>query len=166
MVGLRVIRNKRGESFGIVTLDDRTARMDVTVFADLFADCREKLADDSLVVVEGDVSFDEFTNRLKMRANRIETLENARKHSASGLKIHLETKAPEFAEILLSKIHPHLGGECPVVIAYNGTEARGEVVLGQNYQVHPDDSLLLELRELLGQDRVRLEFSARTTQYT
>ena len=62
VVGLRVIRNKRGESFGIVTLDDRTARMDVTVFADLFADCREKLADDSLVVVEGDVSFDEFTN--------------------------------------------------------------------------------------------------------
>ena len=166
VVGLRVIRNKRGESFGIVTLDDRTARMDVTVFADLFADCREKLADDSLVVVEGDVSFDEFTNRLKMRANRIETLENARKHAASGLKIHLETKAPEFAEILLSKMHPHLGGECPVVIAYNGMAARGEVVLGQNYQVHPHDSLLLELRELLGQDRVRLEFSARTTQYT
>jgi DNA polymerase-3 subunit alpha len=82
------------------------------------------------------------------------------------LKIHLETKAPEFAEILLSKIHPHLGGECPVVIAYNGSEARGEILLGQNYQVHPHDSLLLELRELLGQDRVRLEFSARTTQYT
>ena len=48
-----MIRNKRGESFGIVTLDDRTGRMDITVFADLFADCREKLADDSLVVVEG-----------------------------------------------------------------------------------------------------------------
>ncbi len=166
VVGLRVIRNKRGESFGIVTLDDRTARMDVTVFTDLFADCREKLADDSLVVVEGDVGFDEFTNRLKMRANRIETLENARKHSASGLKIHLETKAPEFAEILLSKIHPHLGGECPVVIAYNGATVRGEVVLGRDYQVYPDDSLLLELRELLGHDQVRLEFSARTTQYT
>ena len=165
VVSLRVIRNKRGESFGIVTLDDRTARMDVTVFADLFADCREKLADDSLVVVEGDVSFDEFTNGLKMRANRVDTLENARKQSASGLKIHLETQAPEFVETLLSTIRPHLGGECPVVIAYNGDQARGEVVLGENYQVHPEDSLLLELQALLGQDRVRLEFSARTPQH-
>ena len=162
VVSLRVIRNKRGESFGIVTLDDRTARMDVTVFADLFADCREKLADDSLVVVEGDVSFDEFTNGLKMRANRVDTLENARKQSASGLKIHLETRSPEFVETLLSTIRPHLGGECPVVIAYNGDHARGEVVLGENYQVHPEDSLLLELQALLGQDRVSLEFSART----
>ena len=164
IVGLRVIRNKRGDSFGIVTLDDRTARMDVTVFADLFADCREKLVDDSLVVIEGDVSFDEFTNGLKMRANKVETLENARKESASGLKIHLNTQAPEFAETLLSKIQPHLGGECPIVIAYNGEDASGEVVLGEHYQVHPNDTLLLELQELLGQDRVQLEFSARTRQ--
>ncbi|MEL0224010.1 MAG: DNA polymerase III subunit alpha, partial [Gammaproteobacteria bacterium] len=164
VVGLRVIRNKRGDSFGIVTLDDRTARMDVTVFADLFADCREKLTDDSLVVIEGDVSFDEFTNGLKMRANKVDTLENARKQSASGLKIHLEMKAPEFTETLLSKIQPHLGGECPIVIAYNASNASGEVVLGEQYQVHPNDSLLLELQELLGQDRVQLEFSARTQQ--
>jgi len=164
VVGLRVIRNKRGDSFGIVTLDDRTARMDVTVFADLFTDCREKLTDDSLVVIEGDVSFDEFTNGLKMRANTVDTLENARKQSASGLKIHLEMKPPEFTETLLSKIQPHLGGECPVVIAYNANDASGEVVLGEQYQVHPNDSLLLELQELLGQDRVQLEFSARTQQ--
>lgn len=165
VVGLRVIRNKRGDSFGVVTLDDRTARMDVTVFADLFADCREKLTDDSLVVIEGDVSFDEFTNGLKMRANTVDTLENARKQSASGLKIHLEMKSPEFTETLLSKIQPHLGGECPIVIAYNASDASGEVVLGEQYQVHPNDSLLLELQELLGQDRVQLEFSARTQQH-
>ncbi|MEC9077293.1 MAG: DNA polymerase III subunit alpha [Pseudomonadota bacterium] len=165
VVSLRVIRNKRGESFGIVTLDDRTGRIDITVFADLFADCREKLADDALVVVDGDVSFDEFTNGLKMRANRVDTLENARKQSASGLKIHLETQTPDFAEILLSTIRSHLGGECPVVIAYNIKEVHGEVVLGENYQVHLEDSLLLELQALLGQDRVTLEFSARIPQH-
>ena len=67
LVGLRVIRNKRGDSFGVVTVDDRTARIDVTIFADLFANCREKLLDDALLVIEGNISFDEFTNGLKMR---------------------------------------------------------------------------------------------------
>ena len=73
-------------------------------------------------------------------------------------------KAPEFTETLLSKLQPHLGGECPIVIAYNAANASGEVVLGEHFQVHPNDSLLLELQELLGQDRVQLEFSARTQQ--
>ena len=67
IVGLRVIRNKRGDSFGIATIDDRTARIDVTIFADLFVDCQEKLLDDTLVVIEGNISFDEFTSGLKMR---------------------------------------------------------------------------------------------------
>jgi len=36
--------------------------------------------------------------------------------------------------------------------------------LGEHYLVHPSDSLLLELQELLGRDRVYLDFSARTHQ--
>ena len=164
LVGLRVIRNKRGDSFGVVTVDDRTARIDVTIFADLFADCREKLLDDALVVIEGNISFDEFTNGLKMRASKVETLEDARKLSASSLKIHLENRPPEFADTLISTIQPYLGGECPIIIEYNASEASGEIVLGEHYLVHPNDSLLLELQELLGRDRVHLDFSARTHQ--
>ena len=164
IVGLRVIRNKRGDSFGIVTIDDRTARIDVTIFADLFADCREKLLDDTLIVIEGNVSFDEFTNGLKMRASKVETLEDARKLSASSLKIHLDSRPPEFADTLISTIQPYLGGECPVIIEYNAPRVSGEIVLGDHYLVHPNDSLLLELQELLGRDRVHLDFSARTPQ--
>ncbi len=164
VVSLRVIRNKRGDSFGIVTLDDRTARIEVTVFADLFVDCRDKLSDDALIVVEGDVSYDEFTNGLKMRANRIDTVENARKKSASSLRIHLDKNNPEFADILFSTIRPYLGGECPVVIAYNADRVIGEIVLGDEFQVYPSDSLLLDLQKLVGADRVQLEFSLRTQQ--
>ena len=163
LVGLRVIRNKRGDSFGVVTVDDRTARIDVTIFADLFANCREKLLDDALVI-EGNISFDEFTNGLKMRATKVETLEDARKLSASSLKVHLENRPPEFADTLISTLQPYLGGECPVIIEYNTPEASGEIVLGEHYLVHPSDSLLLELQELLGRDRVYLDFSARTYQ--
>ena len=164
IVGLRVIRSKRGDSFGIITIDDRTARIDVTIFADLFADCREKLLDDTLVVIEGNVSFDEFTNGLKMRASKVETLEDARKLSASSLKIYLENQPPEFADTLVSTIQPYLGGECPVIIEYNAPHVSGEIVLGDHHLVHPNDSLLLELQELLGRDRVHLDFSARTQQ--
>ena len=162
VVSLRVIRNKRGESFAIVTMDDRSGRVEIAVYADLFADCRDKLGEDALIVIEGDVSYDEFTNGLKMRASRVDTLENAREKSASGLKIYLEKNNPEFADILISTICPHLGGECPVIIAYHVSGILGEIVLGDEYQVYPSDSLLLDLKKLVGADRVKLEFSLRT----
>ena len=164
VVSLRVIRNKRGELFGIVTLDDRTSRIEVTVYADLFAACRDKLADDNLVVIEGNVSCDDFTNGLKMRATRLDMLENFREKSASGLKIRLEKNNPEFADTLIATIQPHLGGECPVIIAYHANDAVGEIVLGNEYQVHPSDSLLLDLQKLVGAEHVQLEFSLRTQQ--
>ena len=61
----------------------------------------------------------------------------------------------------MATLQPHLGGECPVVIAYNGETASGEVLLGERYQIHPNDALLLDLQELLGEDRVTLEFQTR-----
>ena len=161
VVGCRAVKTKRGDTLGIVTLDDRTARIDVTVFSDLFADARERLADDALVVIEGEVSFDEFNNSLKMRANRVDRLEDARSQSASALKVTLESQTGAFAEQLRDTLKPHFGGECPVVIAYNGVKASGELVLGDQFQVHPNDALLLDLHELIGEDRVTLEFQTR-----
>ena len=99
-----------------------------------------------------------------MRASKVETLEDARKLSASSLKIHLENQPPQFVDTLISTIQPYLGGECPVIIEYNASGASGEIVLGEHYLVHPNDSLLLELQELLGRNRVHLDFSARTQQ--
>lgn len=164
VVGLRSVRTRRGDTLMIVTLDDRTARLDVTVFPDLLADCREVLVEDALVVIEGEVSFDEFSNGLRMRAYRVETLEHARQQSASGVRIILDQVAPSFAKTLMARLHPYQGGECPVVIAYNSSEASGELVLGEAHQVHPSDALLLDLQDLLGTERVRLEFATRTSE--
>lgn len=161
VVGCRAVKTKRGDTLGIVTLDDRTARIDVTVFSDLFSEARARLADDALVVIEGEVSFDDFNASLKMRAHRVETLEEARTQSASALKVAVDLQEPSFAETLMATLKPHLGGECPVVIAYNGETASGEVLLGERYQIHPNDALLLDLQELLGEDRVTLEFQTR-----
>ena len=45
---------------GFVTLDDRTGRLEVAVFADIYAAHREKLVKDALLVIEGQVSHDDF----------------------------------------------------------------------------------------------------------
>ncbi len=163
IVGLRAVRTRRGDTLMIVTIDDRTARIDVTVFPDLLADCKAELIDDALVVIEGEVSVDEFSNGLKMRAFRVESLEHARQQSASSVMISLDPVEPAFMRQLLSRLKPHQGGECPIVIAYNTGDAFGEVTLGEAFSVHPSDALLLDLQDMLGPERVRLEFATRTS---
>ncbi|MDB9862802.1 DNA polymerase III subunit alpha [Litorivicinus sp.] len=164
VVDLRRIRTKRGDTLTIATLDDRTGRIDVTVFSDLYAESGKHLAGDTLVVIEGEVSFDEFTKGLKMRASWIDGLENARKQAASGIKLLLDVADGSFVEILKTCIKPYLGGECPIVIAYTSWCATGDVVLGEAYHVYPNDALLLDLHELLGTELVQLQFATRTLQ--
>jgi DNA polymerase III subunit alpha len=159
IVGLRVVRNKRGESFAIMTLDDRTARVDVTVFADLFQSCRDICVDDQLVVVDGDVSFDEFSQGLKMRATKVDTLAAARQSSASALEMTLEQLSAKSLDTLSQLLAPYRGGECPVRIAYTTRDAKGRIQLGPDWAVSPSDELLVALREWAGDRHVSLAFS-------
>ena len=74
VVGMRVMKNKRGESFAFLTLDDKSGRLEVSVFAEKFNVYRDILVKDALLVVQGGVSEDSFTGGLK-NACRVYTVD-------------------------------------------------------------------------------------------
>src|SRR5690606_40511758 len=43
VVNIRTMRNKRGSNIAFVTLDDRTARLEVTLFSEAYQQNRDKL---------------------------------------------------------------------------------------------------------------------------
>ena len=57
---------KRGPRV-ILTLDDRTGRIEVTLFEEQFQQHRDLLAKDALVLVEGMLRFDEFSDAWRSR---------------------------------------------------------------------------------------------------
>ena len=59
---------------------------------------------------------------------------------------------------LTNILQPHLGGKCPVSIIYRNKEAKAELVLGKDWSIAPNQSLLAELQKLCGQDNVRLQY--------
>ncbi|MDH3513774.1 MAG: DNA polymerase III subunit alpha, partial [Gammaproteobacteria bacterium] len=52
VVAQRTMQTRRGDRMAFVTLDDRTGRLELAVFSDLYAQSRELLAKDTLLVVE------------------------------------------------------------------------------------------------------------------
>ena len=53
IIALRVMKNKKGDKMGFITLDDRSGRIEASLFADAFASNQALLQNDALVVIEG-----------------------------------------------------------------------------------------------------------------
>ena len=84
---MRVMKTKRGDNMAFITLDDRTARIEVTLFSDILNQNRDILVKDALLVVEGQISHDDFSGNLKMRANKLTNLEEARQQQLRGITV-------------------------------------------------------------------------------
>ncbi|GMQ45690.1 DNA polymerase III subunit alpha [Vibrio sp. 10N] len=161
VIASRVMTTKRGTRIGIMTLDDRSGRMEVMLFSDALDKYAELLENDKIVVVSGQVSFDDFNGGLKMSAREVLDLGSAREKFTRGLSISLleqqidERFYQRFTEILT----PHKDGTVPVNIYYQRADARAKLTLGTQWRVTPNDALLEELQQLLGKDQVELEFN-------
>ena len=158
VVGMRAMQTRRGDRMAFVTLDDRTGRMELAVFSDLFEKYRELLVKDALLVVEGQVSMDEYSGGFKMSAERLYHIDQARAVFASGLEIDTDAAllSGSFVAALKQLLKPATPGGCPVVLRYDNGEARAEIALGLEWRVTPTSLLLERLAGLAGAGHVRL----------
>ncbi|GAB3095097.1 DNA polymerase III subunit alpha [Pseudomaricurvus hydrocarbonicus] len=160
VVGLRVMRTKRGDNMAFVTLDDRSGRIECAIFSDTYNEYREKLVKDGMLIIEGQVNFDDYSGGLKMRAEKVRSLADARIDLARGLVIEVSSdQLPQsFPKQLANLLEPYRQGRCAVKLNYRRPDASGRVLLGASWRVRPQDELLENLREICGRDKVSLEY--------
>jgi DNA polymerase-3 subunit alpha len=158
VVGMRAMQTRRGDRMAFVTLDDRTGRLELAVFSELYERHRDLLAKDTLLVVEGQVSMDEYSGGFKMSAERIYNIDQARGSFASRLEIDVDAAlaATGFMQELKQVLKPATPGNCLVCVRYDAGPACAEIVLGPEWKVTPGGALLDRLSGLAGEGRVRL----------
>jgi DNA polymerase-3 subunit alpha len=159
VVGWRTMKTKRG-MMAIVTLDDRSGRIEATLFSELFDQSRELLHTDRVLILEGEVEEDDFSGGLRLRTRAVSDISEARRKYVRELQINL--KDEDFSSGLHHELESFLGQKqqdgCPVVIHYQSASASTFLRLGEQWKVSPDDDSLQQLRYLLGQDRVELRY--------
>jgi len=160
VIGVRVMVNKRGRRWALVTLDDKSARMDIRLFPDDYDRFSELLEIDAILVCSGQVSFDDYSGGNTMTARDIMTVADARENYVTSLdvRVHKEKLGDSFIEQFTQVLTPHKEGTCPVRVYYQREEARGMLELGVQWRVSPADMLLYDLKELLGEENVTLQF--------
>ncbi|RDX38611.1 DNA polymerase III subunit alpha [Vibrio campbellii] len=161
VIAARVMTTKRGTRIGIMTLDDRSGRMEVMLFSDALDRYAELLEKDKILVVSGQVSFDDFNGGLKMSAREVMDLGTAREKYARGLSVSIDANHinDKFFEQFTRILEPHKAGTVPVNVYYQRADARARLTLGTEWRVTPTDTLLDDLKQLLGKGQVELEFN-------
>ncbi|WP_062264740.1 DNA polymerase III subunit alpha [Endozoicomonas arenosclerae] len=159
VVAMRVMKNKRGDKMCFVTLDDRTGRIEVSIFADVFEQCQALIKMDTVIVFEGEVSFDDYSGSLKVRTKKAMNLIDARSYYARRLLVDLSSQQVdrEFHSKMSGLLGQH-PGRLPVQVNYFREDASASVQLGEQWNVSPSDELVLGLRQWLGKESAKVEY--------
>jgi DNA polymerase III subunit alpha len=160
VAGIRTMMTKRGDRMAFVTLDDDTARVELAVFSDVYHDAKDMLQSDEIVVVEGDVSVDDYSGNYRMSCKRVMSMSQAREQFARRLRLNLaaDQKNQSFSKALAEVLKDYRGGSCPIRIHYQQEKAEAVLPLDRSWAVRPEDELIEQLRALLNQDAVEVEY--------
>ncbi|WP_029573130.1 DNA polymerase III subunit alpha, partial [Pseudomonas syringae] len=159
IIALRVMKNKKGDKMGFITLDDRSARIEASLFAEAFHSAQSLLQTDAMVVVEGEVSNDDFSGGLRLRAKRVMSIEDARTNLAESLRVTVRAEALKGDRLRwLGDLCKRHRGACPITVDYTGQDARALLQLGEAWRIDPADSLIQALRDQFGRENVFLQY--------
>jgi DNA polymerase-3 subunit alpha len=163
VMALRTMNNRRGERIAFITLDDRSARIEIALFSEIYQRYRDLVSKDKLLVIEGVVSVDEYSGGYKMSAEYVYDINQARETYAKKLIIGVEAAhaGNGFVAELAQVLTPFRNGVCPIWIDYLSKEGRGAnvpVLLGPEWRVHPTDELLSRLKQLAGDLKVKVVY--------
>ncbi len=155
IVGIRNLRTKRGDKMAIVTLDDAITRQEIVVFSDLYNENKDLLKKDQLIIVEGEVTKDDYSGGFKIKCNKIMNLCELRKKNANNLIVILNAEAlnkegvdgTNISEKIKQIIKPY-PGVCPLVVHYKKFDILTKVKFGPTWAVDPKMRLLNDLKKL------------------
>ncbi len=162
VAGLVLEMRRRGSRMTLV-LDDRSGRIEVSLFDDVWQAHRAVIARDAILVVEGQLRYDEFIDDWRINAKKLTPIDELRERDARRLVIRLPAGGGDGR--MLAKLEEILrggrGGHCAVAVHYIGCEARGTLTFADEWSVKPTKSLLDELARLVGRDGIRLGYGPR-----
>ena len=163
IAGVRTQMTQRGKMI-IVQLDDGTGLVEMTVFNELFDANRHMFREDELLIATGNARHDTFTGGVRFTAESVMDLATARSAYASALSIALapEDSTMERLRTMLTQYRakPRDAGPAGLglLVRYRNPSAACDIHLGPNWRVEPDEALLGELRQWLGNEAVELMY--------
>lgn len=156
IIQIRLIQTKRGDRMAVVTVDDGSASIDVLCFSENYQKYREYLIKDKLIIIDGEISHDEFSGGYRVLTREIYSLDEARERYAKYLQIRFPAEKKEMITELATLLEKYRGGRCRIAIDYMRSDAKANLSLGEAWRVKPTNALLELLRGMFAENNVEV----------
>ncbi|WP_438938525.1 DNA polymerase III subunit alpha [Algibacillus agarilyticus] len=160
ILGVKVMINKKGNRWAIVTIDDKSARIDVRFFPDAYDEFEELLEKDKIIIVKGRVQFDDFNGENMMGASDVKDIVQAREQYVKSLEVNLSSDLfqRDFVQKFKHVMMAYNQGSIPVKVKYKTDKAQAEMKFGIEWYITPHDRLIYDLQQLVGENAVSLQY--------
>ena len=145
---VRQLVTKRGDTMAFVELDDSTGSVEVTVFAKTWAQAREVLAPDRIVLVKGRVEH-RSENEVKLACLEAEPFQAAADFGVVKLRVDARLASASVVHELKHLIGEY-PGEAPVELVVETSAGSKVLRFGSGYRVSTDGGFMAEAKALLG----------------
>ncbi len=156
--GVRIQQTRRGR-MGVITLDDGSAQVEMTVFNETFVASRPWLREDELLVVRGKASLDEYSGNMRVTADELFDFASARSTFAKRLELTIGADSKVRVAQLKELFTPYRDGKCPVLIDYHNGLSGAQLRLGDEWRITLHDDLMSGLKKLLGEQNVHIAYA-------
>jgi DNA polymerase-3 subunit alpha len=158
-----VLEIRRRPNRVTLTLDDRSARLEVSLYEEIFQQHRDIIVKDAILIVDGTLRFDDFIEAWRLQAKSLMDIDRARERFARRLWLRwpAEFDGPQGMSRFEQLLKPHLRGPCGVSVAVNRDDYCGKVNLPDTWSVHASRALLDRLTELVGREGWYLVYGPR-----
>ncbi|WP_225639153.1 DNA polymerase III subunit alpha [Candidatus Profftia sp. (ex Adelges kitamiensis)] len=160
VIDIKIITTKKGNHIGLCTIDDRSGRLEVILFTDVLYKYQYLLHKDRILIISGQVNLDYFSSKIKMIACNIMDISEAREKYVRRIAISLTDKQnnDQFLNILHNLLKTYPYGIIPVYLYYQHNNMRTKLNCDAFWKVKITEELLTELRNLVGDTQIALEF--------
>lgn len=152
----------------VITLDDGTARIEVSCNHERFQRFKDIVVVEQVVVIEGEIYEREGFDRPMARLSKAFSLNEIRQKRANHIRIQpaeeqiSKTLAHDLQNMILPFCNVDMCQHIPVMLTLEQPYATAEVHLGQNWKVAPLDELLIKLRDYFGKDAIYIEYQVKS----
>jgi DNA polymerase III subunit alpha len=159
-----VLEIRRRPNRVTLILDDRSARLEVSLYEETFQQHRDIIVKDAILIVDGTLRFDDFIEAWRLQAKTLMDIDRARERFARRLWLRwpAEFDGPDGMNRFEQMLQPHLRGPCGISVAVNRPDYTGRLNLADTWSVHPSRTFLDKLTAVVGREGWYLVYGPRS----
>ncbi len=158
VAGVRIQQTRRGR-MAVITLDDGSAQVELTVFNEEYERSRPWIREDELLLVRGKASLDEYSGNVRVSGEELFDMASARSTFAKRLELNVRADSGISVPKLVELLQPYRDGECPLLLHYSNASGSVPLKLGEAWRVTPHQDLMHGLEKLLNKQNVKIVYS-------